>query len=103
MIQKMTPEKADKVNAAVDGRIMFDSRGIQAILLTLEPGESMPEHTNPFNVLFAGISGRANLVSDRLQWEISPGATIYVTAEENRGWINPFDEPCRIMVIKLLI
>lgn len=103
MIRKTIPAAAPKVNAPVDGRMMHAEHRLESILLTLSPGEAMPRHTNPFDVLFIGISGKATLTSsDNAACDINPGETIFVSREEMRGWANPYDEPCQIMVVKIL-
>ena len=102
MIQKMNPAEAPRVKAAVDGRIMFTEERLEAILLTLAPGESMPVHQNPFDVLFACIDGNARLVTAEQEMNITPGECIFVTADEARGWENKSANPCRILVIKIL-
>ena len=101
MIKKTTPAQAKKVDAPVDGRIMHSDSRIETILLTLAPGESMPEHTNPFDVLFICIQGSATLQTGQQKLSISPGETIFVTFEEVRGWKNSGSDVCRIMVVKV--
>lgn len=102
MIIKNSPEKAPKVDAAVDGCIMYSEERLEAILLTLKPGETMPAHKNPFDVLFIGIEGKASMVAEDRRLDVSPGESIFVTAEENRGWENTSDDPCRVMAVKIL-
>ena len=102
MIIKNSPEKAPKVDASVDGRIMYSESRLEAILLRLAPGETMPAHKNPFDVLFIGIEGKASMVAEDRRLDISPGESIFITAEEKRGWQNTSDSPCRIMAVKIL-
>ena len=102
MILKSTPKAAATVNAPVDGRIMYSEERTEAILLTLAPGQSLPEHLNPFDVLFIGITGTAAMTTGETLTEISPGETIFVSADEQRAWHNPSKKPCRIMVMKIL-
>jgi quercetin dioxygenase-like cupin family protein len=101
MIIKTSPGDAPRVNAPVDGRIMYTEERFEAILLALAPGENMSVHRNPFDVLFVGISGQAILVTEGSRLEISAGESIFVTAEETRGWENHSAETCRMMVVKL--
>ncbi len=63
MIKKTTPQQAAKVNFDIDGRIMHSSEKTKAILLTLQPGEKIPSHTNPFDVLFIGIQGQVSITA----------------------------------------
>lgn len=102
MIIKNSPEKAQKADAAVDGRIMYSEDRLEAILLTLGPGETMPAHKNPFDVLFIGIEGIASMVNEDRRLDVSPGESIFVTADEDRGWENTSEAPCRVMAVKIL-
>jgi quercetin dioxygenase-like cupin family protein len=102
MIKKSVPEKALAVPAAIDGRIMHSDPRTEAILLTLKPGEKIPLHKNPFDVLFAGIEGEATLISPTRIETIKPGETIFITADEERAWMNNGSEPARVMVFKIL-
>lgn len=102
MIKKTTPENAPAVPAAVDGRIMHSDSRAEAILLTLQPGEEIPMHTNPFDVIFAGISGEATLVSPTQNETIKQGETIFITADEDRACKNNGNEPVRVLVFKIL-
>lgn len=101
MIQKMTAADAPRVDAPVDGRIMHSESRFAAILLTLAPGETMAEHRNPHDVLFAGISGAATLVSGGQPYQVSAGETVFVSADEMRGWKNPNPVPFRVLVLKI--
>ena len=102
MIKKTIPSQAPAVPLSIDGRIMHRSENLEAILLTLQPGDSIPLHQNPFDVLFAGIEGTASLSTPRGQESIAPGETIFVSAEETRGWENHGQQACRVLVIKIL-
>lgn len=102
MVIKSSPANAPKVDAPVNGRIMYSENRLEAILLTLTAGETMPVHKNPFDVLFIGIAGQATMVTPEQQLDLSPGESIFVTADEQRGWKNLSDSPCRIMVVKIL-
>ena len=101
MIQKTTPEQAEKVKAAVDGRIMFSNPKAESILLTLKPGEVIPEHTNPFDVLFIGLMGTASVRSSDKILTLEPKQTIFITSEEPRQMENPTDNLIAVMVVKI--
>ncbi len=55
MLAKNTKSLAKRVNSGVDGRIMFRNETSEPVLLTLKPGEIIPEHNNPFDALFIVI------------------------------------------------
>jgi len=101
MIQKNTPQKARKVQAAIDGRIMHSDELVEVILLSLKPGEEIALHQNPFDVLFAGIEGEASLLTSDREMRIGPGETIYVTSDEKRAMKNNGNTIARIMVFKI--
>ncbi len=101
MIKKTTPEKAEKVNAAVDGRIMFSNPKAECILLIIKPGEIIPEHTNPFDVLFVGMEGIATVKSGIQTLELEPKQTLFVTSEEPRQMENHTDKAITVMVVKI--
>jgi quercetin dioxygenase-like cupin family protein len=101
MIAKNTASVAPKVPAAVNGRIMFSDARMEAILLTLLPGESIPEHTNPCDVLFAGIKGKATLIGPEASYPLESGETIFISSEEPRSFKNDTSQACRILVIKI--
>lgn len=102
MIKRTTPDQAPKVPAAIDGRIMHSDPRAEAILLTLNPGEEIPLHKNPFDVLFAGIKGEAKLETPDSETELRPGETIFVTSDEERAWKNQGTTTAKILVFKIL-
>lgn len=101
MIRKNTPEQAEKVKAAVDGRIMFSNPKTEVIMLSLNPGEIIPNHTNPFDVLFIGMEGVATLKSGNQTLELEPKQTLFVASEEPRQMENHSDDPIAVMVVKI--
>lgn len=102
MIEKNTPLQAMEVYAPIDGRIMFSNPRIESILLTLVPGETIPPHTNPFDVLFIGMSGDLTLSEQESEVELSALETAFVAAGKQRQLHNPGSQKARVMVIKIL-
>ena len=103
MIKKATPATAPKVTASVEGRIMYSEPRTEVILLNIQPGEEIPLHKNPLDVLFAGIEGKAKLLTPATTETIEAGETIFVTAEEERAWSNTESTPAKVLVIKILL
>lgn len=101
MIEKNTPEQAPQVQASVNGCIMFQNAKTECILLTLQPGEVIPGHTNPVDVLFIGISGMGTLRTPRQTFVLETRQTLFVSSEEIRAWENHGSLPAVIMVVKL--
>ncbi len=81
---------------------MFSNNITKTILLTLQPGEIIPSHQNPFDVVFIGLSGKATLTSEKKNMTIEPFETVFVTSDEQRQMENLTWEVVRIMVVKLL-
>ncbi len=102
MLAKNTKSLANRVNSGVDGRIMFQNETSELVLLTLKPGEIIPEHNNPFDVLFIGIQGWVLIESNGQKEEISPGDTLFIGREHSRKLHNPSGDPVMTMVLKLL-
>ncbi len=102
MHKKTTPETAPRVDAPFDGRIMFSNEKTELILLTLQPGESIPSHKNPFDVIFTGLEGEATLGIGEESIALQPCQTLFVSNEENRFMLNISDTPVKVMVTKIL-
>ncbi|MFW6224623.1 MAG: cupin domain-containing protein [Bacteroidota bacterium] len=68
----------------------------------MQPGEIIPSHQNPFDVVFIGLSGKATLTSEKKNMTIEPFETVFVTSDEQRQMENLTWEVVRIMVVKLL-
>jgi quercetin dioxygenase-like cupin family protein len=102
MILKSIPETAISVDAPIDGKIMFGNPRIESILITLQPGETISEHTNPFDVLFIGLIGQAIIGSENKSFEIAPCQTIYIPKGLPRFLKNDTAGEIKVMVIKLL-
>lgn len=102
MIKKTVPRQAQAVEAAVNGRIMHKGNTLEVILLSLKPGEIIPLHLNPNDVIFAGIQGIATLVTPQQSHTLEAGETMFISADEQRSWQNNSPEICMVMVIKIL-
>lgn len=95
-------EKAEKVSANVNGLIMYSESRCQCIHLSLYPGEVVEKHTNPFDVVFIGLEGSADLLTDSGNISIKAGETVFVSKDTMRQFSNSQNEVVRIMVIKLM-
>jgi quercetin dioxygenase-like cupin family protein len=102
MIIKNTPETAPKVAANLNGNIMFSNSKLESILLNLEPGQSIPAHNNPYDVLFIGMMGEAKLVCGQQEYSLLPFQTLFVSSDEPRSMQNATSSTARVMVVKIL-
>jgi len=93
-------ENAPKVPFKLDGRIMFSSEKLELIHLTLQPGEKMEPHSQPFDVVFYGLSGNGILDLADQSVDGAPGTCIHVPAGMRRGWKNNTNKEFRVLVVK---
>jgi quercetin dioxygenase-like cupin family protein len=100
--QLTTFEDAPNVPVNLDGKKMFTSEKLEIVHLTLHPGESIPLHSNPVNVVFFIISGTGLLEMEHEVIEGKPNSSIFVKAGVQRGWKNSGTDDFRILVIKEL-
>lgn len=93
-------EDAPHVPFKLDGRIMFSSKKLELIHLSLQPGEQMDPHSQPFDVVFYVISGNGILDLQEQSVAGTPGTCIHVPAGMQRGWKNNSNEEFRVLVVK---
>lgn len=93
----------------LDGRILFHSEKFEVIHLTLKPGESVPLHLQPFDVVFYVQDEGGELTlgaegSTESMTTLHPasGSTITVFGSVQRGWRNLGDGDLRLLVMKLM-
>ncbi len=93
---------AEKVPFKLDGRIMFQSERTELIHLTLQAGEELPVHTNPFDVVFYVIEGKGILTVEENSFEMKQDQSYDVKEDIMRGWKNTGENKLRILVVKSL-
>lgn len=96
-------EDAPHVPFKLDGRILFSSEKLELIHLTLQPGEKMESHTQPFDVVFYIISGNGILDVEGQSIDGTPGTCIHIPMGVMRGWKNNGDMEFRVLVVKDLM
>ena len=100
ILKVTTLEDAPKVPFRLDGRILFSSEKLELIHLTLQPGEKMELHSQPFDVVFYVISGNGILDLEGRSVNGTPGICIHVPAGMQRGWKNNGVDVFRVLVVK---
>jgi len=93
---------AEKVPIRIDARKMLIRRDCELIHLSLQPGEVLETHTNPFDVAFYVLAGEGDLVVGTETRRIGADTVIEIPAGEMRGWTNSGTEVLRVLVVKLL-
>ena len=97
----ITPENAEKVPFALNGRKMFSSAAAEIVHLTLSPGQQVDRHSNPFDVVFYMLEGEATLDIDGDKAILNTDCSLEVKRDIPRGMSNNTEKTIRILVFKL--
>jgi len=100
-MKKISLKEAERVPIDRDGRILFRSDKNEIVHITLQPGESIPVHSNPVDVVFFIVEGIATLTMDAETENLNTSDTIFVKQGTNRGLANNTDKIVRILVFKM--
>lgn len=95
-------QEAPKVSFALDGHIVAHHDDADVVHLQLKPGEKIEKHSNPFDVIFYILEGKAMLESDTENILVQKDQTIIIDAGVNRGLENISVSNFKVLVIKLL-
>jgi mannose-6-phosphate isomerase-like protein (cupin superfamily) len=98
---KISLEEAERVPIDRDGRILFRAEKNELVHITLHPGESIPLHPNPVDVLFFVVEGTAQLNTDNEIIDLNSNDSIFIKQGTNRGLTNNTDKILRILVYKM--
>jgi quercetin dioxygenase-like cupin family protein len=93
--------QAEKVPFDLDGHIMSKHAEVEVIHLHLKAGERIEKHTNPFDVIFYILEGKAMLESDNERTLVLKDQSIIIGAGVNRGLENISVGEFKLLVIKL--
>lgn len=93
---------AQRVPISIDARMMLTRKDCELIHLTLQPGEALAIHTNPFDVVFYVLAGEGDLTVGGETKKIGMDTVIEIAAGEVRGWTNSGPGVLRVLVVKLL-
>ncbi len=93
---------APKVPFNLNGHILFTSNTFELVHLQLEPGESVPLHSNPFDVVFFVLEGSLMLTRAEESAHIMANDCVAVPSGMPRGLCNSGDTTARVLVNKLL-
>jgi quercetin dioxygenase-like cupin family protein len=93
--------EAPKVPFDLDGHIMCKHAEVEVIHLHLKAGERVEKHTNPFDVIFYILEGKAMLESDNERTLVLKDQSIVIKAGINRGLENISVGDFKLLVIKL--
>jgi len=95
-----TLDNAEKI-PGVNACKMFSSGKAELIHLLIGPGENLPLHINPFDVVFHVLKGNGMLTIEEESAELKAHDTAEVKAGVKRGWENTGNEALKLLVIKI--
>jgi quercetin dioxygenase-like cupin family protein len=94
-------QTAPKVPFDLDGRIMYSSSKAQLVHLTLQQGESIGLHSNPFDVVFYILEGEGELKTEKDLYKLSANQSIHIEADLQRGIMNNGPGKLCVLVLKI--
>lgn len=95
-------QSAPKVQVPFDARIMHSDGPLEVIHILLQPGEGVPPHDNPFDVIFYVLEGQGELTIGDQNKQVAADSLIAIPSGTLRGWKNVSTAPTRLLVVKLL-
>lgn len=85
----------------VDARKIYDSPHAMAVIITLQPGESLKKHITPVDVFFYVLEGTGIVEIGDERAEISKDKLVESPARIPHRWINQSTEVFRVLVVKI--
>lgn len=86
----------------VDVRKIFESPAISAVVISLQPGESLKKHVTPVDVLFYVLEGTGVVEIGDEREAVSKDVAVESPAGIAHRWINESDALFRVLVVKML-
>ena len=93
---------APKVPFSFDGYIMHSSPSLEVIHLCIQPGEVIPQHANPFDVVVSLIKGEVTLNNGESKIRLVLHDTVEIEKNMDRGFTNYGSEEARLIILKKL-
>lgn len=101
-MKKVSLSDAQKVPFDLDGYIMHTSSTLEVIHLCLQPGQTVPQHANPFDVVACLVEGEVivHLGVDQIKLALYDALEIEKNAD--RGFTNSETVAARLIIMKKL-
>jgi len=84
----------------VSARGLHDTEHVQAVMVTLQPGEALKRHVTPVDVFFYVLAGRGIVEIEDEREEVSPDMLIVSPARIPHRLFNESDGVFRFLVVK---
>lgn len=85
----------------VDARKVYDSPHATAVVITLQPGESLKKHITPVDVLFYVLEGEGIVEIGDERSMVSSDCVVESPARIPHRWINEGGDVFRVLVVKV--
>jgi len=85
----------------VDVRKIYDSPHAMAVVITLQPGESLKKHITPVDVFFYVLEGSGTVEIGDEQKTVGADCLVESPAKIPHRWINESSAVLRILVVKV--
>ena len=97
-----TLTNAAKVPFDVEGYLMHTSATLELIHLCLQPGQAIPPHSNPIDIVACLVEGEATLQTDKIQVKLELYAVVEIEKDVERGFTNNGKSEARLLIMKKL-
>ena len=94
--------KAPKVPLDLEGYIMHSSDSLEVIHLCLKPGQNIPQHANPYDVVACLIKGDVSINSGENTTRLALFDMIEIEKGIDRGFTNSGTDEARLLIMKKL-
>lgn len=85
----------------VDARRIYDTDHATAVVITLQPGESLKKHVTPVDVFFYVLEGRGVVEIGDESAEVEKDFVVESPAKIPHRWKNESEERFRVLVVKV--
>lgn len=101
-MKRISLSNATKVPLNIEGYKVHSSSALEVIHLCLQPGQDIPQHSNPFDVVACLIQGEVTLHLAENKIHLALYDTVEVEKDIDRGFANCGSEEARLIILKKL-
>lgn len=85
----------------VDARKVYDTEHATAVVITLNPGESLKKHITPVDVFFYVLEGTGIVEIGDERAQVGKDRLVESPAKIPHRWMNESDGTFRVLVVKI--
>ena len=85
----------------VDARKIYDTENAIAVMITLQPGESLKKHMTPVDVFFYVLEGTGTVEIGPERAEVTKDKLVESPARIPHLWINESNTVFKVLVVKV--